>query len=156
MTRTIQKDMAAIKPAAGIVSTQAHTIRPATPHLTADSRRVAPTPTMAPVIVCVVETGRAGERYVGKRDRSSGLGAKTANGSQLRVFLNPWCGRCANLRTACRAQSRRAQSAPPREESAEFPFIPVSQNPAGRQHRGDYAHRLLRVVATVTKRECCG
>ena len=40
--------------AAGIVSTQAQTIWRATPQRTADSRRVAPTPTMAPVMVCVV------------------------------------------------------------------------------------------------------
>ena len=40
-----------------MVSTQAQTIRPATPHLTAESRFVAPTPTIAPVIVWVVETG---------------------------------------------------------------------------------------------------
>ena len=40
--------------AAGIVSTHAHTICRATPQRTADSRRVAPTPTIAPVIVCVV------------------------------------------------------------------------------------------------------
>src|SRR5215510_7047832 len=44
-------------PAAGIVMTQAQTIRPATPHRTAESRWVVPTPTMAPVIVWVVETG---------------------------------------------------------------------------------------------------
>src|SRR5437773_2048950 len=43
--------------AMGMVRTQAHTMRPATPHRTAESRRVAPTPTMAPVMVCVVETG---------------------------------------------------------------------------------------------------
>src|SRR5207244_13402349 len=43
--------------AAGIVRSHAHTTRPATPHLTADSRLVVPTPTIAPVIVCVVETG---------------------------------------------------------------------------------------------------
>jgi len=49
--------MAAIVAAAGIVRIQAHTIRPATPHFTADNRRVAPTPTIDPVIVCVVETG---------------------------------------------------------------------------------------------------
>src|SRR6478609_1823240 len=48
---------AAIENAAGIVSTHAQTIWPATPHRTADRRRVAPTPTIAPVIVCVVETG---------------------------------------------------------------------------------------------------
>src|SRR5215208_639607 len=57
MAETIQKETAATSAAAGIVSIQAHTIRPATPHLTADSRRVAPTPTIEPVIVCVVETG---------------------------------------------------------------------------------------------------
>ena len=43
--------------APGMVTIQAHTTRDATPHRTADSRRVAPTPTIAPVIVCVVETG---------------------------------------------------------------------------------------------------
>src|SRR5213079_1674142 len=43
--------------APGMVRIHAHTTRPATPHLTAESRWVEPTPTMAPVIVCVVETG---------------------------------------------------------------------------------------------------
>src|SRR5512132_648612 len=43
--------------AAGMVRTQAQTIRPATPQRTADSRRVEPTPTIAPVMVWVVETG---------------------------------------------------------------------------------------------------
>lgn len=43
--------------AIGIVRIQAHTILPATPQRTAERRRVAPTPTIAPVIVCVVETG---------------------------------------------------------------------------------------------------
>jgi hypothetical protein len=32
-------------------------MRPATPHLTAERRRVEPTPMMAPVMVWVVETG---------------------------------------------------------------------------------------------------
>ena len=40
--------------AAGIVRSQAQTICRATPHRTADSRRVAPTPMIAPVIVWVV------------------------------------------------------------------------------------------------------
>lgn len=43
--------------AAGIVNTQAQTIRVATPHLTAESLFADPTPTIAPVIVWVVETG---------------------------------------------------------------------------------------------------
>ena len=42
---------------AGIVSSHAHTMRPATPQRTADSRRIEPTPMIAPVIVCVVLTG---------------------------------------------------------------------------------------------------
>ena len=57
MKETTQKETAATNAAAGIVRIQAQTMRPATPHLTADKRRVAPTPTIEPVIVCVVETG---------------------------------------------------------------------------------------------------
>ena len=43
--------------APGMVSSQAHTIWPATPHRTADKRRVEPTPTIAPVMAWVVLTG---------------------------------------------------------------------------------------------------
>src|SRR2546425_5991721 len=42
---------------AGMVSTQAHTIRRATPQRTAESRRVAPTPMIAEEITWVVLTG---------------------------------------------------------------------------------------------------
>ena len=44
-------------PAIGIVRIHAYTIRPATPQRTAESRFAAPTPTIAPVMVCVVLTG---------------------------------------------------------------------------------------------------
>ena len=40
-----------------MVKIHAHTMLPATPQRTALARLVAPTPTMAPVMVCVVETG---------------------------------------------------------------------------------------------------
>ncbi|SIK92744.1 Uncharacterised protein [Mycobacteroides abscessus subsp. abscessus] len=40
-----------------MVSTQAQTILPARPQRTALNLRVVPTPTMAPVMVCVVDTG---------------------------------------------------------------------------------------------------
>src|SRR5436305_1716365 len=43
--------------APGMVSIHAHTTWLATPHRTADRRRLAPTPTMAPVMVWVVDTG---------------------------------------------------------------------------------------------------
>src|SRR4029453_6648567 len=58
--------------AAGMVRTQAQTIRPATPQRTADSRRVEPTPTMAPGMVWGGETGMAGE---GARYRGGGAPA---------------------------------------------------------------------------------
>src|SRR5947209_8013709 len=48
---------AAAPKAPGMVRIHAHTTRPATPHRTADRRRLAPTPTMAPVMVWVVDTG---------------------------------------------------------------------------------------------------
>src|SRR5512143_1698613 len=53
----ISQATAATAAEAGIVTIQAMTIRSATPHLTAERRRDAPTPMIAPVIVCVVETG---------------------------------------------------------------------------------------------------
>jgi hypothetical protein len=49
--------IAAVMPAAGIVKIHAQTILCAIGHRTADSRRTAPTPTIAPVIVWVVPTG---------------------------------------------------------------------------------------------------
>ena len=54
---TIQYVTAEIAAAAGMVRTQAHTIRPATPQRTADNRLIDPTPMMAPVMVWVVLTG---------------------------------------------------------------------------------------------------
>src|SRR5947209_10959570 len=44
--------------AAGNVSIHGMMMLPATPHRTADSRLVAPTPMIAEVIVCVVEIGQ--------------------------------------------------------------------------------------------------
>jgi hypothetical protein len=48
---------AAMKAEAGIVKTQAQTMLPATPQRTAEAFCAEPTPTMAPVMVWVVETG---------------------------------------------------------------------------------------------------
>src|SRR5215831_4998696 len=53
----IKNEIAAKIAAMGMVNTQAQTILPATRHLTADRRVVEPTPAIAPVIVCVVDTG---------------------------------------------------------------------------------------------------
>src|SRR5262245_58732925 len=56
MLRTSQT-MPASRPAPGNVRTQAVRMLPATPHRTAESFFVAPTPMIAEVIVCVVEIG---------------------------------------------------------------------------------------------------
>ena len=66
-----------------MVRIQAQTMRPATPHLTADNLRVAPTPTIEPVIVCVVETGVPVSRDVGECQCGGSLGAETAYGFQF-------------------------------------------------------------------------
>ena len=68
---------------AGIVSTQAQTICPATPQRTADSRRVAPTPTIAPVIVCVVLMPMPSCVAVKMATRRAGLGGEAADRLQL-------------------------------------------------------------------------
>ena len=49
--------MAANNPETGIVNTQAHKRLTVTPHRTAETRLVNPTPIMEPVMVCVVLTG---------------------------------------------------------------------------------------------------
>ena len=69
--------------AAGIVSTQAQTIWPATPQRTADSRRVAPTPMMAPVIVCVVLTRTPSDVAMKIATRRAGLRGEAADRRQL-------------------------------------------------------------------------
>src|SRR6187455_3402220 len=51
------QEIAAMNAEAGIVKIHAQTMLPATPQRTAETLRVDPTPTIAPVIVCVVETG---------------------------------------------------------------------------------------------------
>src|SRR5437762_10205982 len=55
--RSRRYDTADTAAESGMVRTQAHTMRPATPHFTAETRRVAPTPMIAPVMVWVVDTG---------------------------------------------------------------------------------------------------
>ena len=52
-----RKQIEATAAAAGTVRIHAHTMRAAKPHFTAVNFVVAPTPTMDPVMVCVVETG---------------------------------------------------------------------------------------------------
>ena len=68
----------------GIVSSQAQTMRPATPHRTADSRRVAPTPTIAPVIAWVVLTGTPSSVAMSSATAAPVSAAKPPTGCSLR------------------------------------------------------------------------
>ena len=80
------RSRAPIANAAGIVSTQAQTIWPATPHRTADSRRVAPTPTIAPVIACVVLTGTPVSVAISSAIAAPVSAAKPPTGCSLVIF----------------------------------------------------------------------
>jgi len=65
---------------------QAHTMRRATPQRTADKRWIAPTPIIAPVIVCVVLTGMPA-RAVPNRVKAPALYAQNPpNGLSLVIF----------------------------------------------------------------------
>ena len=66
-----------------MVSTQAQTMRPATPQRTAEVLVTEPTPTIAPVMVCVVETGMPRPVASEQRDGAAGLGAEAADRLQL-------------------------------------------------------------------------
>jgi hypothetical protein len=82
----IKKVSPAAAAEAGIVMIQAHTMRRATPHRTADNRWIAPTPIIAPVIVCVVLTGIPA-RAVPKRVVAPALSAQNPpNGLSLVIF----------------------------------------------------------------------
>src|SRR5437016_9172290 len=73
--------------AAGIVSTHAQTIRPATPQRTADSLVVAPTPTIAPVITCVVEAGMPATALMARVVAPAVSAAKPPTGLSLVIFM---------------------------------------------------------------------
>src|SRR4029079_17302871 len=72
--------------AQGIVRIQAQTIWPATPQRTADSRRVAPTPTIAPVIAWVVLTGTPSWVAVSSANAAPVSAANPPTGCSLVIF----------------------------------------------------------------------
>ena len=82
----MQKVSPAAAAEAGIVMIQAHTMRRATPQRTADKRWTAPTPIIAPVIVCVVLTGIPA-RAVPNRVKAPALSAQNPpRGLSLVIF----------------------------------------------------------------------
>src|SRR5919201_1962360 len=73
--------------AAGMVSTQAQTIRPATPQRTADNLVVAPTPTIAPVITCVVDAGMPAAAFIARVVAPAVSAAKPPTGLSLVISM---------------------------------------------------------------------
>ena len=71
---------------AGMVRTQAQTMRPAMPQRTAERRLIEPTPMIAPVIVCVVLTGTP--RFVAVKSEIAPAvsAAKPPTGCSLVIF----------------------------------------------------------------------
>ena len=67
----------------GIVKIHAHTMLPATPQRTADTVCAEPTPTIAPVMVCVVDTGMPSAVARNSVIAPAGLGAEAADRLQL-------------------------------------------------------------------------
>ena len=120
--------------------------RPTSPPRAAASR---PTPTMAPVIVCVVETGMPGERRAEQRERARGLGAEAADRLQLGDAACPSSRRCASRRTSCRAPIAPWLASTTQSGTWNSPV----RWPGRVEQRGDDAHRLLRVVAAVPEAE---
>src|SRR5438094_550711 len=72
--------------AAGMVRIHAHTIWPATPHRTADRRRVEPTPTIDPVIACVVLTGTPNCVAIDSANAAPVSAAKPPTGFSFVIF----------------------------------------------------------------------
>ena len=73
-----ENDSQAMIAAAGMVSTQAHTIFVAMPQRTAFMRWMLPTPVMAPAMAWVVDTGKPQVRGQQDGARGSRLGAESA------------------------------------------------------------------------------
>ena len=132
---------------AGMVSTHAHTICPATPQRTADNRLIDPTPMIAPVMVCVVLTGTPRWVAVNSEIAPAVSAANPPTGWSF-VIRDPivWMMRqppdnVPSAIAACAAMITQ-------NGIGSLPSIKI-EIPAGDQRAGDDAHRLLRVVAAV-------
>ena len=145
--RTIRQVTPAISAAAGMVITQATTMRCATFQRTAAARRAAPTPTIAPVIVCVVETGTP---------------SPVARNSVIAPPVSaqkPWIGFRCVMRDPIVCTIRQPPSSVPSaiaawqlEHHPERDVELAAQHALRIEQHGDDAHRLLRVVAAVSER----
>jgi hypothetical protein len=133
-----------------MVSTHAQTIRAAIPQRTADSRRVVPTPTIAPVIVWVVETGMPSPGRQVQRERRGRLGCEPADRLERGDAVAQYLHDAPSARQrAERDGGMRRQDDPQRH--GKVPVGVELEVPGAHQQRGDDAHGLPRVVAAVPR-----
>ena len=129
--------------AAGMVTIQATTMLPANPQRTARVRCAAPTPTMAPVIVCVVDTGIPRVDGQEQGHGAAGFGRKTTDGAQLGDFLAHGLDDApAAEHGAERDRDVTGNDDPDRQ-------VVRCRDTRGDQQQPDDAHGFLRVVAAV-------
>ena len=130
-----------------MVRIHAQTMRPATPQRTADSRRVAPTPTIEPVIVCVVLMPMPISVAMRIATAAPVSAAKPPTGASFVIFV-------PIVRTI-----RQPPESVPRPMatmgSEHDPERHIERRDvAGRdEHAGDDAHRLLGVIGPVHEAE---
>ena len=132
---------------AGIVKIHAQTMLPATPQRTALTRCAEPTPTIAPVMVCVVETGMPKRGRQEQRDRAAGLGAEAADRLQLGDLLAHGLDDAPAAEQRAERRSRRSSTITTQIGSVDR----AVGDAGGDQQQPDDAHRLLRVVAAVAE-----
>ena len=112
-----------------MVSTQAHTTRRATPQRTADRRRVAPTPTMAPVMVWVVLTGMPIRVFMARAVAPAVSAAKPPTGCSLVIREPMVCTMRQPPVMVPRAMAAWAESTTHSGISGRAPFGPEARNP---------------------------
>ena len=138
-------------PAAGMVRTHAQTIRPATPHFTAEKRLAEPTPTIEPVMVCVVETGMP--KYVAPKSViAPAVSAQNPpTGCSLTIFVPIVLTIRHPPESVPRAIAAHAATSTQSGMSGSLPPGRHLEKTAGDKGDRDNTHRLLCVVAAVAK-----
>ena len=130
----------------GMVKIHAQIMFPATPQRTAESLLVAPTPTIAPVIVWVVLTGIPATDAPIMAQAAAGFGAKTAHGTKFGNFSSHSFNNSPAAEHRSQSDDRVAHDNNP-IGNIEMELI----SPLLIKNYCDYSDRFLRVVHAVAE-----
>ena len=125
-----------------MVRIQAQTIRRVTPQRTAERRRVAPTPTIAPVMVCVVLTWNSENGVANDGDPAGCLGREAAKGRKFGDALAHGFDDAPAARHGS-ATHRQVTADDDPERDGKFPADSGVKNAARDKRGGDDAHAFL-------------